>query len=100
MGMMFREADFVQASPVYGGRDPSRHVAVLSVQPEFPRRRGASRLAGDRRQLRDDPVLDPQVRPPDCQTVEEAARGTVAPLAPGRDGLLDRREADVPVAGG
>ncbi len=79
-GMMFREADLVQAPPVSGGRNPPRCVAVFSFQPEFSGRRGASRAAGDRRQLRDDPVLDDQVRAAHCQALETPPTGTVALL--------------------
>ena len=50
------------------------------------------------RQLRDDPVLDDQVRARDRPAVEEAAVAPDAPLASLRDGLLDRRKADVSVA--
>ena len=64
-------------------------MAVLPVQPQFSGLRGASGAAGDRGQLRDDPVLDDQVWPPDRQAAEEAARGPFASLAFGRDGLLD-----------
>lgn len=37
---------------------------------------------------------------PDRQAAEEAAVCSLAALASGRDGLLDRRHADVPLAGG
>ena len=42
MGTMFREADFAPTPPVTSGRHLTRRVTVLSVQPQFPRRRGVA----------------------------------------------------------
>lgn len=62
------------------------------------RRRGAFGSARDRRQLQDDPVLDPQVWTADREAIEETAQSADGALASGRNGLLDRRSTDVSVA--
>ena len=98
MGMVFREADFVQAPPISCRRHPPCRLAVLPFQPEFSGRRGTDGAARNRGQLRDDPVLDDQVWASLRQAAEEAARGPLAALASRRDGLLDRRKASISVA--
>jgi len=45
-------------------------------------------------------VLDYQVRASDRQMFEASSAGCFAALAPGRDGLLDRWQEDVLLAGG
>jgi hypothetical protein len=83
----------VQASPVSTRRHTARGLALFPVQSQFQGRRGIARPAERRRHLRDDPVLDQQVRPADRQAAPGAAPSPFSTMASRRDGLLHRRPA-------
>lgn len=88
----------LQASPVPGRGHSLCGVALFPLHLELPRRRRTVGSAGDRGQLRNDPLLDDQVRPADRQEPEASTTGALAALASGRDGLFDRWAAHVPLA--
>ena len=71
-----RAAALVQAAPVPCGRYPPGGLALFPLHPQLSRRGGDARPARHRRQLRDDPVLDHQVRTADRPEPEAQAAGT------------------------
>src|ERR1700731_1676337 len=86
--------------PSVPARDhPARDLALSPVHPELPRCRGAAGRARTRHLLRNGATLGAEIRSRDRATAAPAAPSAEQPMAPGRDGGADRREADVPLGG-
>src|SRR5437016_404379 len=86
--------------PSVPARDhPARDLALSPVHPELPRCRGAAGRARTRLLLRNGATLGAEIRSRDRATAAPAAPSAEQPMAPGRDGGADRRQADVPLAG-
>src|SRR4029077_18983341 len=92
---------FIQQRPdLTPARDhPARDLALSPLHPELPRCRGTAGRARARDLLRNGAALGAEVRSRDRATAAPAAPSAEQPMAPGRDGGADRREADVPLAG-
>src|SRR5438094_4999694 len=78
-----------------------RHAIWLYLRftPELPRCRGAAGRAWSRHLLRNGATLSAEIRSRDRATAAPAAPSAEQPMAPGRDGGTDRREAEAPLAG-
>jgi hypothetical protein len=75
-------ASKVQAAPVPPGGHPASRLALFSIYAELSRRRRNARRAGNCGLVRDDPLLDSEVRSSDRAQFATAQNYTVAALAP------------------
>src|SRR6516225_7552692 len=86
-------------APSLSRRDhPARDLAVSALYPELPRRRGTAGRARSLHLLRNGAALGAEIRSRDRATAPSASPSAERPMAFGRDGGADRRQADVSLA--
>src|SRR6516164_3138493 len=84
--------------PLSAADYPARDLALPSLHPELPRRGGSARRAWARPLLRNGATLGAEVRPRDRPTAAPTSPSAKQPMAFGRNGGADRRQADVSLA--
>src|SRR6516165_7086133 len=89
---------FLSPPPLSAADYPARDLALPSLHPELPRRGGSARRAWARPLLRNGAALGAEVRTCDRPTAAPTSPSAKQPMAFGRDGGADRRQADVSLA--
>src|SRR6516165_6633448 len=89
---------FLSPPPLSAADYAARDLALPSFHLELPRRGGSARRAWARPLLRNGAALGAEVRTCDRPTAAPVSPSAKQPMAFGRDGGADRRQADVSLA--